>query len=61
MIKKIIMVNKIGDNKKNNEINKIFVQKNVIQKDIIAKKHDNYKAGENVRNKYKNKNNNKYI
>ena len=59
--KKIIMVNKIGDNRKNNEINKIFVQKNVIQKDIIAKKHDNYKAGENVRNKYKNKNNNKYI
>ena len=56
--KKIIMVNKIGNSNKNNEINKIFVQKNVTQKDIIVKKNDNYKVSENVRNKYKNKNNN---
>ena len=59
--KKIIMVNKIGENNKNYEINKIFVQKNVTQKDIIVKKNDNYKISDNVRNKYKNKNNNKYI
>ena len=59
--KKIIMVNKIGENNENYEINKIFVQKNVTQKDIIIKKNDNYKISENVRNKYKNKNNNKYI
>ena len=55
------MVNKIGENNENYEINKIFVQKNVTQKDIIIKKNDNYKISENVRNKYKNKNNNKYI
>ncbi len=59
--KKIIMVNKIEDNNKNKEINKIFLQKKVEQKDIIIKNHDNYKVNENVRNKYKNKNNNKYI
>ena len=57
--KKIIVVNKAGNNRKNIEINKIIVQKNVTQQDIFAKKNINYKVGENVRNKYKNKNNNK--
>ena len=57
--KKIIVVNKAGNNRKNIEINKMIVQKNVTQQDIFAKKNINYKVGENVRNKYKNKNNNK--
>ena len=57
--KKIIIVNKAGNNGKDVEINKIIVQKNVTQQDIFVKKNINYKAGENVRNKYKNKNNNK--
>ena len=57
--KKIIIVNKAGNNRKDVEINKIIVQKNVTQQDIFVKKNINYKAGENVRNKYKNKNNNK--
>ena len=59
--KKIIIVNKSGNNRKDVEINKIIVQKNVTQQDNIEKKNINYKVGENVRNKYKNKNNNKYI
>jgi len=53
--KKVIIVNKIGDAKKNNEINKIVLQKNVIQKDITVQKYGNYNTEGNVRNKYKNK------
>ena len=60
--KKVIIVNKTGENKLNNEINKIFVQKRVVQKDIAIKNYENYNTEGNVRNRYKNqKINNKIL
>ena len=47
--KKVIIVNKREENKKNNLTNKITVQKHVINKD------NNFKTEENVRARYKNK------
>ena len=47
--KKIIIVNKREENKKNNLTNKITVQKHVINRD------NNFKTEENVRARYKNK------
>ena len=59
--KKIIIVNKRGNVDKNNEVNKIVVQKNVIKRDININQYENYKTEGNVRNKYKNMKNNKII
>ena len=59
--KKIIIVNKRGNIDKNNEVNKIVVQKNVIKSDITINQYENYKTEGNVRNKYKNMKNNKII
>ena len=59
--KKIIIVNKRGNVDKNNEVNKIVVQKNVVRRDININQYENYKTEGNVRNKYKNMKNNKII
>ena len=59
--KKIIIVNKRGNVDKNNEVNKIVVQKNVVKRDININQYENYKTEGNVRNKYKNMKNNKII
>ena len=52
---KIIIVNKREENKKNNELNKVMIQKNIVKKDIIINKNDNNKTEENIRARYKNK------
>ena len=59
--KKIIIVNKRGNVDKNNEVNKIVVQKNVVKRDININQYENYRTEGNVRNKYKNMKNNKII
>ena len=52
---KVIIVNKREENKKNNDLNKVMMQKNIVKKDIIINKNDNNKTEENIRARYKNK------
>ena len=59
--KKIIIVNKRGDNNKNDEINKLDVRKKIIKNDIAIKKYENYNTEGNIRNRYKNQKVNKNI
>ena len=52
---KVIIVNKREENKKNNDLNKVMMQKNIVKKDIIINKNNNNKTEENIRARYKNK------